>query len=108
MDTLEKLNRNGIPLSRADILTAVGRYGISVLSVFGSSIRDDFLPESDIDLLVEFRDSESISLFDIIDLQTYFEEITKRPVDIVEPSGLRNPFRRKAIIESREILYAAE
>ena len=107
MDTLEKMRKNGINLSQNDIQIVVEKYNIKELSIFGSSIRDDFNQESDIDLLIEFQDSQNISLFDLIDIQEYFQKITNRSVDIVEPAGLRNPYRRKAILSSKEILYVA-
>lgn len=107
MDTFEKMKKNGIHLSQDDIRIVVDKYNIKELSIFGSSIRDDFSQESDIDLLIEFQDSQSISLFDLIDIQEYFQKITNRSVDIVEPAGLRNPYRRKAILSSKEILYVA-
>ena len=107
MDAFEKLSQNGIKISQVDILAVVERYKIKEISVFGSSIRNDFNPDSDIDLLIEFQDSKAISLFDLIDIQEYFEKITKRPVDIVEPAGLRNPYRRQSILNTKEILYVA-
>lgn len=107
MDAFEKLSINGIKISQADILKVVEKYNIKELSVFGSSIRNDFKPDSDIDLLIEFSDSSQISLFDLLDIQEYFEKLTKRPVDVVEPAGLKNPYRRESILKSREILYVA-
>ena len=47
------------------------------------------------------------ALYDIIDIQEYFEKITKRAIDIVEPAGLCNPYRRAHILKTKEILYAA-
>jgi predicted nucleotidyltransferase len=107
MDAFEKLSTNGIKISQADILEVVNKYKIKELSVFGSSIRKDFTPDSDIDLLIEFSDSSQISLFDLLDIQDYFEKLTKRPVDVVEPAGLKNPYRRESILKSKEILYVA-
>ena len=107
MTALEKLQKNGINISLSDIKIIVDRYNIKELSIFGSSIRDDFKHDSDIDLLIEFNDSQNISLFDIIDIEEYFEKITNRQVDIVEPAGLKNPYRRETILKSKEVLYAA-
>ena len=58
-------------------------------------------------MLIEFHHSEAISLYDIIDIQEYFEKITKRAIDIVEPAGLCNPYRQAHILKTKEILYAA-
>lgn len=63
--------------------------------------------ESDIDLLVTFQDDAVISLFDLMDLEHQFSELFGRPVDIVEPQSLSNPIRRRAILSSKETLYAA-
>jgi uncharacterized protein len=107
MDVLEKLNRNGITISFADIEKIARKYDINELSVFGSALRNDFDQESDIDFLIEFKKSENISLIDIIEIKEYLESITKRRVDIVEPAGLKNPYRKEAILRTREILYVA-
>ena len=107
MNVFEKLRKNGIEISQEDIKIIAEKYNIKEIAVFGSSIRDDFHSDSDIDLLIEFYNSENISLYDIIDIQVYFEKLMHRPVDIVEPAGLRNPYRREAILKTKEILYAA-
>jgi len=107
MDAFEKLSINGIIISKIDLLEVVKRYNIKEISVFGSSIRNDFNPESDIDLLIEFIDSSQISLLDLLDIQDFFKKLTKRNVDVVEPAGLKNPYRRESILRSKEILYVA-
>mgnify|MGYP001233788185 CR=1 FL=1 len=107
MTVFEKLSNNGIYLNQKDLEYIVSKYNIKEISVFGSSIRNDFTIESDVDFLIEFTNSEKISLFDILDIQEYLQTITKRNVDIVEPAGLVNPYRREAIMNSREPLYVA-
>jgi len=76
------------------------------MSVFGSSIRDDFKEDSDVDFLVSFRKRAKISLFDIIDLKDELLELLDREVDVVEKEGLRYPVRRRNILSTREIIYA--
>ena len=83
------------------------RFNIKELSVFGSCIRSDFNETSDIDLLIIFTKSSEISLFDLMDIQDYFQEKLARKVELVEPDGLKNPIRRKEILGSKEILYVA-
>jgi len=104
---IEKMRRNGISIDDKTIYDVASKYNLKELSVFGSSIRDDFTDASDVDLVIVFKNSREISLFDLMDIQEFFESRFSRKVDLVEPDGLRNPIRRKAIMESKEILYVA-
>jgi len=107
METLKKLQKNGIFLEYNDIIKICKKYFISELSIFGSSIRDDFTDKSDIDILVSFALNSKITLFDIIELENEFKTIFGREVDVVEKESLKNPIRKNKILESREIIYAA-
>ena len=107
METIEKLQKNGIFLEYKDITVLCEKYSIKELSIFGSSIRDDFNQNSDVDILVSFRKESEITLFDIMDLEKEFSQILKREVDIVEKEALKNPIRKKRILSTREIIYAA-
>ncbi|MCM8756464.1 MAG: hypothetical protein NC817_00295, partial [Candidatus Omnitrophica bacterium] len=49
-----------------------------ILELLEDALRDDFNEKSDIDFLIEFNNSEDISLYDIIDIQEYFKNLTKR------------------------------
>lgn len=83
------------------------RWRIREMSLFGSCLRDDFRPDSDIDVLVSFEPSVPWSLWDMVDMREELIAITGRKVDLVDKEGLRNPYRREAILSSREIVYAA-
>jgi len=107
MTAIEKMRKNGISIDDETIYNIASKYNLKELSVFGSSIRDDFTDASDVDLVIVFQNSREISLFDLMDIQEFFESRFSRKVDLVEPDGLRNPIRRKAIMESKEILYVA-
>lgn len=96
-----------IPIDREAIAEFCRRYHVSELSLFGSVLRDDFRPDSDIDVLVEFEADAAISLFDLVDMRDELAEFFGRPVDVVERSALRNPYRRREILGSAELLYAA-
>lgn len=84
------------------------RHGVRSLSVFGSATTDDFDPaNSDVDLLVEFESSDA-DLFDAyFGLREQLTELFGRPVDLVMPSALRNPYFASAVDETRRELYAA-
>jgi predicted nucleotidyltransferase len=107
MKTIEKLQKNGIFFDYNDIVPLCEKYGINELSIFGSSIRDDFTQNSDVDILVSFGNKAEITLFDIMDLENEFSQLLKREVDIVEKEALKNPIRKDKILSMREIIYAA-
>jgi len=83
------------------------KWKITEFSLFGSVLRDDFRPESDVDVLVEFEPGAPWSLWDWIDMIDELKAAFGRDVDLVSKGGLRNPFRRHAIMTTREIIYAA-
>ena len=95
---------------RAEIAKLCRRYHVRNLEVFGSAARgDDFDPAtSDADFLVEF-----LSDCDIRPLHAYFgfqadlSQLLGRPVDLVDPSALRNPYLRASINRAREVVYGA-
>ena len=83
------------------------RWQVDEFSLFGSVLREDFRPDSDVDVLVSFSPAAPWSLFDLVTMQDELHEIFGRPVDLVEREGLRNPFRKRNILSSREIIYAS-
>jgi predicted nucleotidyltransferase len=83
------------------------RWKVTELSLFGSVLREDFGPDSDVDVLVTFSPDARWSSFDLVDMEEELEELFGRKVDLVEALGLRNPFRRRAILESRQVIHAA-
>jgi len=107
METIEKLRENGIFFDYKDIAPLCEKSGINELSIFGSSIRDDFTQNSDVDILVSFGNNSEITLFDIMDLEKEFSQLLKKNVAIVEKESLKNPIRKNRILSTREIIYAA-
>jgi len=83
------------------------RWKVAELSAFGSAVRDDFRPDSDVDLLVSFTSDAQWSLYDWTDMIGELREILGRKVDLLSLQALRNPFRRHEILKARETLYAA-
>jgi uncharacterized protein len=96
-----------IAIDTAAIIQLCTRYKVKEFSIFGSLLREDFNQSSDIDVLVSFHEDEPVSLFDMIDLENELSALFGRKVDLVEAESLTNPIRRKIILESREIIYAA-
>ena len=107
MEAIEKLQKNGILLDFNDVIRLCKKYYIIELSIFGSSIRDDFTQNSDVDILVSFEQNSKITLFDIMELEKEFSQLLKREVDIVEKESLKNPIRKNKILATREVIYAA-
>jgi len=86
------------------------RWKIVEFALFGSVLRKQFGPESDIDVLVTFADDAEWSLLDHVEMQDELQIIFRRKVDLVSKHGLersRNEIRRKEILDSAEIVYAA-
>ena len=96
-----------IEIPKGEIVDFCRKWKITELSLFGSVLRDDFRPDSDVDVLVEFEDGAGWSLFDLVDIAEELKACLGREVHLVEKSGLRNPFRRHSILTNREVLYAA-
>ena len=83
------------------------RWHIAEFSLFGSVLRDDFGPESDVDVLVAYAPDAAWSLWDHLDAQQELSALFGREVDLVTMGGLKNPFRRQEILATREVIYAA-
>jgi len=83
------------------------RWKVQEFALFGSALRPDFGPKSDVDVLVRFEDHAGWSLFDVVDMTEELKTIFGREVDLVEENAIRNPFRRHSILSTKEVLYAA-
>ena len=86
------------------------RWQVAELALFGSVVRDDFGPDSDVDVLVSFAPEARRTLFDIVRMQDELSGVLGRDVDLVTRAaveGSRNYIRRKAILESSQVVYAA-
>ena len=96
-----------IDLPKEKISDFCRQYKISELALFGSVLRDDFSPESDIDVLVTFAPDCGYSLLDLVQIQQELTDVFEHKVDLIEKDSLRNPFRKHTILNNMEIIYAA-
>jgi len=99
-----------IAVSPEEIANFCRRHQIRKMSLFGSVLREDFRPDSDVDVLVEFEPEAHHGLFALARMQSELQEILGRGVDLVERSAIeksRNYVRRKAILSSAETVYAS-
>jgi uncharacterized protein len=83
------------------------RWKIKEFSLFGSVLREDFRPDSDVDVLVTFEPDGGITFDNRVEMLDELAEIFGREVDLVEKNAVRNPFRRHEILTTREVIYAA-
>lgn len=96
-----------ISVDQKNIAAFCRKWKIVEFSLFGSVLRSDFRPESDIDVLVSFAPDDNWNLFDWVDMIDELKNIFGRDVDLVEKDSIRNPFRRRSILDNHEVLYAA-
>jgi uncharacterized protein len=86
------------------------RWGIKALELFGSVLRDDYGPDSDVDVLVTFDRDVRWSLLDHQAMEDQLSRMLGRPVDLISRRAVErgsNWLRRKEILETAESWYAA-
>ncbi|MEC4812187.1 MAG: nucleotidyltransferase family protein [Scytonema sp. PMC 1069.18] len=89
-----------IEIPKDKIAELCQRYHISKLSLFGSILRNDFRPNSDIDILVEFEPGYTPG-FEFIDIQDELSEVLGRPVDLNTPQDISRYFRDQVLAEAQ-------
>ena len=96
-----------IPMDRLAELCK--RWKIVELSLFGSVLRDDFGPESDVDVMIALANDATLDYFeDWLKLQDELSELfDHRQIDLVERNRIVNPFMRHSILTTRKEIYAA-
>jgi predicted nucleotidyltransferase len=81
-------------------------YRVKNFSVFGSVLNDSFSSDSDIDFIVDFDENDPIKYTDLyFGLKDKLEKTLKRQIDLIEERGIKNPFFRKEIEESKVVIY---
>ncbi len=102
---------NNVELSDAAIEKVCRKYGVEELSIFGSALRDDFGPGSDVDFLVVFNNNDAgpwMSKF--TDLEEELSRVIGRKADVVDKRGVEqseNYIRRRHILSSARVIYVA-
>jgi len=93
-------------LDRAAIARFCQRHHIRRLALFGSVLRDDFRPDSDVDVLVDFEPGYPVGLIRLAGMERELGSLIGRKVDLRTPADLSRYFRRE-VVESAHELYAA-
>ena len=91
-----------------EVVAFCKRWQVTEFALFGSVLRGDFSPESDVDVLVSFEEEARHTLFDMERMETELSGIFGREIDLVSRRGIeasRNRLRRNAILESAEVIY---
>ncbi|MGA7934802.1 MAG: nucleotidyltransferase family protein [Kovacikia sp.] len=84
------------------------RWQVIEFALFGSILRDDFRPDSDIDVMVQFHPEAHPTLFDLTYMEDELKVLFQRDVDLITRKGIetsRNYLRRKAILSSAQVIY---
>jgi len=95
-----------VPIDRDRIAEFCRRHHIRRLSLFGSVLRDDFRPDSDVDVLVEFEPGTRVGLIGLADVEIELAELLGRKVDLNTPGFLSRYFREQVLAEA-EVQYDA-
>jgi uncharacterized protein len=85
------------------------KWKIAELALFGSILREDFGPESDVDILVTFEESANWGLFEHSEMEEELSELLGKKVDLVSRRGIENSqnwIRKNEILGNRERIYA--
>lgn len=99
-----------IDIPQDQVIAFCRTHRIRRLSVFGSALREDFRPDSDVDILISFEEGARHSLFDLVTMQDELEAILGRSVDLVEREAVEqseNYIRRRHILANEELVYVA-
>jgi uncharacterized protein len=110
VSTKGTISRHGMTLPMDQLTDFCHRWKIQELSIFGSYLRDDFGPDSDLDFLYTFVDNATWSLFDLVRMDEELAAIVGRPVDLVDRvtiEGSENWIRRREILGTAEVIYVA-
>ena len=97
---------NGVEFDGQKIADFCRRHGISRLSLFGSILRDDFRPDSDVDVLVEFPPTARVSLFDLGGMLVELSEMLGRQVDLKTPGFIDDRILAQ-VRRHEKVLHAA-
>ena len=99
-----------LEVSREALVEFCQRHRIRRLSLFGSAVRGDFGPDSDVDVLVEPAEDAEPGLFEMVSMEEELKEIFGREVDLVTRDAVeqsRNYIRRRHILSDLEPVYVA-
>ncbi len=98
--------QSNLGISHEQIVQFCRRHHIRKFMLFGSILREDFGPDSDVDVLVEFEPDARVGLMGLTRMELALTELLGRKVDLNTPAGLHRRFRERVLTEA-EVVYAA-
>ena len=101
------MGKIGFEVPKDRIQAFCRKWRVKELAIFGSALREGFGSDSDVDVLVELERDHGLSLYDWVDMIDELKGIFGHDVDLVGNEGLKNPFRRREILRTAEVIYAS-
>ena len=104
------LRVKNIRLPQKEIADFCRRWKISEFALFGSVLRDDFGPDSDLDLLVTFAPEADWSLFDHLRMKEELSHLLNREIDLLSRHAVEqshNYLRRQEILNTAQVVYVS-
>lgn len=102
--------RIAIDYDKQELRDFCRRWRVTEFSLFGSAVREDFKPDSDVDVLVTLAPDAPWTLSNWLEMQRELESLFHRPVDLIERNAVErsgNRFRKRAILSSAVMLDVA-
>ena len=93
-----------IDIPQEEIAAFCRRYHVRRLAFFGSVVRDDFTPTSDVDVLVEFEPNTRVGLIGFAGMENELSRLIGRKADLNTP-GFLSPYFRNQVLSEMEIAY---
>jgi len=103
------MNHPQIDLAPEVIQRFCQKWQITEFSLFGSVLRDDFRPDSDIDVLVTFAPNAPWTLIDLVNMEYELADLTGRDIDLIEKRVIEksaNPIRKAEILGTAQVIYS--
>ncbi len=98
------MNHHGLSVSKEKLAAFCTRHHIRKLAFFGSVLRNDFQPDSDVDVLVEFEPGHTVGLLRMAGLEMELSEMLGRKADLRTPGDLSRYFREE-VLRTAEVQY---
>jgi predicted nucleotidyltransferase len=107
MGIVNSPSRVRLPVPYDRIAEFCRRHRIRRLAFFGSVLREDFAPDSDVDVLIDLDAHQAVTLFTLARLQNDLGDLLKRPVDLHMPETLNQYLRDKVLRDAEDVYVAA-